>query len=141
MLTGCVNTPRQAAVTGATLNVVRAGRYGFAAVGTHEQVVVLRDVVMGAGQESFSITRAIMAELCPRGTRLRCDGDDPDGLRQKARQQLGLDPAEDKRWQTAAVFWCPAELLDVVLPDYGQWRLRQEDSPREQPTEGSGDSG
>ena len=132
---------RQGAGAGATLNVVRAGRYGFAAVGTHEQVIALRDVVMGAGQESFSITRAIMAELYPRGMRLRYDGDDPDGLRHKARQQLGLDPAEDLRWQTAAEFWCPAELLDVVLPDYSHWRLRQEDGPGEQPASGSGDSG
>jgi hypothetical protein len=127
-------------VAGATLNVVRAGRYGFAAVGTHELVIALRDVVLGAGQESFSITRAIMAELFPRGTRLRYDGDDPRGFRHKARRQLRLDPAEDKRWQTAAEFWCPAELLDVVLPDYRQWRLRQEDGPREQPTNGNGDS-
>ena len=107
-------------MAGATLNVMRAGRYGFTAVGTHQQVIAVRDVVMGAGQESFSITRAIMAELFPRGTRLRYDGDDPQGLRHKARQQLGLDPADDKRWQTAAEFWCPAELLDVVLPDYSQ---------------------
>jgi hypothetical protein len=119
---------RQAAVGNAMLGVMLARRYGFAAVGTHEQAVALRDVVMGAGGESFSITRAIMAELYPGGTRVRYEGNDPEGARQQARQRLGLDPAEDKRWETAAEFWCPAELLDVVLHDYDQWRLRQEDS-------------
>jgi hypothetical protein len=131
---------RQAAVADATLGVVQAGRYRFAAVGTHEQVIALRDVVIGAGGESFSITRAIMAELYPRETRVRYDGDDPEGLRQKARQQLGLDPAEDNRWETAAEFWCPAELLDVVLHDYSQWQLRQEDAPGKEPVGGCGES-
>jgi hypothetical protein len=96
-------------------------------------------VVVGAGGE-FSITRAIMAELYPLGARLRHDGDDPEGFRQKAGQQLGLDPAEDKRWETAAEFWCPAELLDVVLYDYSQWRLRLQDGPGEEPVGDWGES-
>lgn len=50
---------RQAAVANAMLGVVQAGRCGFAAVGTHEQVIALRDVVMRVGEESFSITRAV----------------------------------------------------------------------------------
>lgn len=28
----------------------------------------------------------------------------------------------------ARQFWCPAKLLDVVLPDYEEWLLRQEGS-------------
>jgi hypothetical protein len=141
MLTGRVSTPGRLPSRGNILGIVQAGRHGFAAVGTHEQVIALRDVVVGTGGQSFSITRAIMAELYPRGSRLKYEGDDREEFRQKARQQLGLDPAEHERWEAAAEFWCPAELLDVVLPDYSQWRLRQQRGLGEEPVGGCGESG
>ena len=111
---------------GVALEVVAAGRYGFAAVGTHRQVIALRDVVMAAG-ESFAITCAIMAELYPDGQLLSYEGGDPGAFREQASARLGLDPADDDRWEPTRQFWCPAKLLDVVLPDYDEWPLRQED--------------
>ncbi len=57
---------RQGSAADGVLEVAAAGRYGFAAVGAHRQVIALRDVVMADG-ESFAITRAIMAELHPLG--------------------------------------------------------------------------
>jgi hypothetical protein len=110
----------------APLDVTAAGRHGFAAVGTHQQVIALRDVVMAAGG-SFTITRAIMAELHPDGQVLSYEGGDPVAFREQFRTRLGLDPADDDRWQSARQFWCPARVLDVVLPDYEEWSLRQED--------------
>jgi hypothetical protein len=57
---------RQAEGRDGALEVAAAGRHGFAAVGTHQQVIALRDVVIPAG-ESFAITRAVLAELHPDG--------------------------------------------------------------------------
>lgn len=57
---------RQGSAADGVLEVAAAGRYGFAAVGAHRQVIALRDVVMADG-ESFAITRVIMAELYPDG--------------------------------------------------------------------------
>jgi hypothetical protein len=105
------------------LGVAAAGRYGFAAVGTHQQVIALRDVVMEAG-ESFAITRAIMAQLYPGGQLLSYQGGDPGAFREQAMARLGLDPADDDRWEPARQFWCPARVLDVVLADNGEWPLR-----------------
>src|SRR5258708_2453093 len=59
-----------------TLEVAAAGRYGFTAAGTHQQVIALRDVVLAAG-ESFAITRAIVAELNPDGQLLSYQAGDP----------------------------------------------------------------
>lgn len=101
-----------------------AGRYGFAAVGTHQQVIAVRDVVMSAG-ESFAITRAIMAALYPDGQLLSYEGGDPGAFGEQARARLGVDPADNDRWEPARQFWCPAGVLDIVLADYGMWPLRQ----------------
>jgi len=79
------------------LEVAAAGRYGFAAVGAHRQVIALRDVVMADG-ESFAITRAIMAELYPDGQLLFYKGGDPGAFRQEVKERFGLDPADDDRW-------------------------------------------
>jgi hypothetical protein len=117
---------RQGAAGNGALQAAAAGRYGFAAVGSHQQAIALRDVVMAAG-ESFAITRAIMAELYPDGQLLSYQGGDPDAFREQARARLGLDPADDGRWQAARQFWCPARLLDMVFTDYSQWSLRQDD--------------
>jgi hypothetical protein len=84
---------RQAA---AVMDIVQAGRYGWSAVGTHQQAVALRDAVIGGG-ESFAITRAIMGERYPEGLLLCYEGDDPQGFRERARARLGLDPADDDR--------------------------------------------
>jgi hypothetical protein len=73
---GCA---RQGATGDESLPVVSAGRYGFAAVGTHRQVIALRDVVVAVG-ESFALTRAIMAELYPDGLVLSYEGGGPGGL-------------------------------------------------------------
>jgi hypothetical protein len=94
--------------------------------GAHRQVIALRDVVMADG-ESFAITRAIMAELYPDGQLLFCKGGDPGAFRQEVKERPGLDPADDDRWELTRQFWCPARMLDVVLTDYSQWQLRQED--------------
>jgi len=107
------------------LEVAAAGRYGFAAVGTHQQVIALREVVMPAG-ESFAITRAIMAELHPHGQLLFYEGGEPQAFREQAKAGLGFDPADDDRWDSARQFWCPARVLDILLADYGEWPLRQE---------------
>ncbi len=107
------------------LEVAAAGRYGFAAVGTHQQVIALRDAVMPAG-ESFAITRAIMAELYPHGQLLSYAGGDPGAFREQARARLGFDPVDDDRWESARQFWCPARVLDILLAGYGEWPLRQE---------------
>jgi hypothetical protein len=117
---------RQGSAADGVLEVAAAGRYGFAAVGAHRQVIALRDVVMADG-ESFAITRAIMAELYPDGQLLFYEGGDPGAFRQKVKERLGLDPADDDRWELTRQFWCPARMLDVVLTDYSQRRLRQED--------------
>jgi hypothetical protein len=103
-----------------------AGRYGFAAVGAHHQVIAVRDVVMAAG-ESFAITRAIMAELYPDGQLLSYQGNNPETFRHQATTQLGLDPADDGRWEPARQFRCPARMLDVLLANYENWALRQAD--------------
>jgi hypothetical protein len=116
---------RRGAAGAEALTVVAAGRYGFAAVGTHRQVIALRDAVM-AGGESFAITRAIMAELYPDGQLLSYQGSAPDTFREQARTRLGVDPADDPQWQPARQFWCPARVLDTVLTDYDQWTLRQD---------------
>jgi hypothetical protein len=92
----------------------------------HRQVIALRDVVM-AGGESFAITRAIMAGLYPDGQLLFCKGGDPGAFRQEVKERLGPGPADDDRWELTRQFWCPARMLDVVLTDYSQWQLRQED--------------
>lgn len=113
------------------LEVTAAGRYWFAAVGTHRQVTALRDVVMLAG-ESFAITRAIMAELHPDGQLLSYEGADPAAFREQARARVGLDPADDDQWESARQFWCPARVLDIVLADYGEWALRQENGGAEE---------
>jgi hypothetical protein len=107
------------------MEVMTAGQYGFAAVDIHQQVIALRDIVMAAG-ESFAITRAIMADLYPDGQLLSYEGGDPGAFREQASTRLGLDPADDDRWEPARQFWCPAKFLDVVLPDYEEWLLRQE---------------
>ena len=117
---------RQGSAADGVLEVAAAGRYGFAAKGAHRQVIALRDVVMADG-ESFAITRAIMAELYPDGQLLFCKGGDPGAFRQEVKERLGLDPADDERWELTRQFWCPARMLDVVLTDYSQWQLRQED--------------
>ncbi len=116
---------RQGASRHGRLEVAAAGRYGFAAVGTHQQVIALRDVVMQVG-ESLAITPAIMAELYPDGQMLSYEGGDPGAFREQARARLGLDPADDDRSESARQFWCPAKVLDIVLGDYGEWPLRQE---------------
>jgi hypothetical protein len=64
----------RASTGGEPLDVMEAGRYGFAAVGTHEQVIALRDAALAAGGESFAITRAILAELFPRRSAGRLRG-------------------------------------------------------------------
>jgi hypothetical protein len=117
---------RQGAAGDRPLEVLAAGRYGYAAVGTHRQVIALRDAVM-AGGESFAITRAIMAELYPGGQLLSYQGSDPGPFRQEIRERLGLNLADDDRWELTRQFWCPARVLDVVLTDYSQLQLRQED--------------
>jgi hypothetical protein len=116
---------RRGAARDGALEVAAAGRYAFAAVGTHRQVIALRDVVM-AGGESFAITRAIMAELYPDGHLLSYRGSDPGAFREQARGRLGVDPADDDRWEPTRQFWCPARLLDAVLADYEEWALCQE---------------
>ncbi len=63
---GATQYARQGSAADGVLEAAAAGRYGFAAVGGHRQVIALRDVVMADG-ESFAITRAIMAELYPDG--------------------------------------------------------------------------
>jgi len=55
---------RRGAAGHGALEVATAGRYGFAAGGTHQQVSALRDAVLPAG-ESFAITRAIMGGAVP----------------------------------------------------------------------------
>jgi hypothetical protein len=105
---------------------MEAGQYGFAAVGTHQQVIALRDAVIAAGG-SFAITRAVMAERFPDGRQVVYEGSDPGGFREQARSRLGFDPAEagqQGRWELAHEFVCPARVLDVVLHDYSQWPLR-----------------
>jgi hypothetical protein len=104
----------------------RPGGTGSRPWGAHRQVIALRDVMMADG-ESFAITRAIMAELYPDGQLLFYKGGDPGAFRQKVKERLGLDPADDDRWELTRQFWCPARMLDVVLTDYSQWQLRQED--------------
>ena len=89
-------------------------------------MIALRDVVMADG-ESFAITRAIMAELYPDGQLLFYKGGDPGAFHQEVKERLGLDPADDDRWELTRQFWCPARMLDVVLTDYSQWQLCQED--------------
>jgi hypothetical protein len=113
------------------LEVAAAGRFGFAAVGTHQQVIALRDVVMAAG-ESFAITAAITAELYPDGQLLSYQDSNPGAFREQARARLGLDPADDDRWEPARQFWCPAKVLDVVLADYGEWPLCQDNGRADQ---------
>jgi hypothetical protein len=110
----------------APLEVTAGGRYGFAAVGTSRNVIALRDVVMAAG-ESFAITRAIMAELYPNGQMVSYQGSDPKAFREQALTRLGFDPADDHRWDLARQFWCPAQVLDVVLTDCETCALRQAD--------------
>ncbi len=73
------------------LEVAAAGRYGFATVGAHRQVIALRDVVM-AGGESFAITRTITAELYPDGQLLFYKGGDPGAFRQELRSDLDSTP-------------------------------------------------
>ncbi len=119
---------RAAAVGGKALRVMAAVRHGWSAVGAHEQVIALRDAVMRGG-EAFAITRAVFSELHPDGARVQYQGADPEGFREQAERRLGMDPAEDDRWETAREFWCPASVLDVVLYDYSEWRVRQEDGP------------
>jgi hypothetical protein len=68
-----------------------AGQYGFAAVGTHRQVIALRDIAVAAG-ESFAITRASMAEMHAGGQLLSYEGGDPGAFREQASTRLGLDP-------------------------------------------------
>ena len=80
-----------------------------------------------ADGEPFAITRAIMAELYPDGQLLFYKGGDPGAFRQEVKERLGLDSADDDRWELTRQFWCPARMLDVVLTDYSQWQLRQED--------------
>jgi hypothetical protein len=109
-----------------TLEVTAAGQYGFAAVGTHRQVIALRDVVMADG-ESFAITRAIMAELYPGGALVTYRGGHPAAFCEQALTRLGFDPAADPRWDQARQFQCPARLLDAVLADPDTWHLRQQD--------------
>jgi hypothetical protein len=82
--------------------------------------------------ESFAITRAIMAELYPDGQLLSYEGDDPRAFRGHARARLGLDPADDDRWESARQFWCPARVLDIVLANYGEWPLLQENGLSEE---------
>jgi hypothetical protein len=113
------------------LEVAVAGRYGFAAVGTHQQVIALRDVVMLVGG-SFAITRAIMAELYPGGQLLFYEGGDPAAFREQARARLGVNPADDDRWESGRQFWCPARVPDIVLANYGEWPLRQENGRTEE---------
>ena len=67
-----------------------------------------------------------MAELYPDGQVLSYEGDNPPGFRKQAKARLGLDPAEDDRWERTRAFRCPARLLDVTLSDPGEWPLRQE---------------
>ena len=122
---------RRGAAEDEALEVAAAGQSGFAAVGTHQQVIALRDVVTEAS-ESFAITRAIMAELYPDGQLLSYEGGDPGAFREQARARLWLDPAEDDRWEPRREFWCPARVLDVVLSDYGEWRLREENGRADQ---------
>jgi hypothetical protein len=93
-------------------------------VGTHQQVIALRDVVMSAG-ESFAITRAIMAALYPDGQLLSYEGSDPGAFGEQAWARLAVDPADDDRWESARQFWCPVRVLDIVLADYGEWPLHQ----------------
>ena len=119
---------RQAGTDDAVLVVIQAGRYGWSAVGTHEQAIALRDAVIDGG-ESFAITRATMAELHPDGQKLRYEGDDRAVFREQVIARLGFDPAEDNRWEMAGEFLCPARLLDVVLHDLGGWTVRQEPGP------------
>jgi len=82
---------RQGSAADGVLEVAAAGRYGFAAVGAHRQVIALRDVVMADG-ESFAITRAIMAELYPDGQLLFYKGGDPGAFRQEVKERLDSTP-------------------------------------------------
>lgn len=122
---------RRGAAGDGALQVAAAGRYGFAAVGTHQQVIALRHAVLPAG-ESFAITRAIMAELHPDGQQLTYEGSDPRAFCEQARTRLGLDPAEDDRWEQARQFRCPATLLDVLMAGFEEWRLRQDNGRADQ---------
>lgn len=110
---------RHGASADGALEVPAAGRYGFAAVGTYQQVIALRDMVMSAG-ESFTTTHAIMADLHPDGQLLSYEGGDPGAFGEQAWARLGVDPADDDRWEPARQFWCPARVLDIVLADYGE---------------------
>ncbi len=80
-----------------------------------------------ADGESFAITHAIMAELNPDGQLPFYNGGDPGAFRQETKERLGLDPADDDRWELTRQFWCPARMPHLVLTDYSQWRLRPED--------------
>ena len=83
---------------------------------------------MAAG-ESLTITHAIMAELHPDRQLLSYEGGDPGAFGEQARARLGVDPADDDRWESARQFWCPARVIDIVLADYCEWPLRQGDLP------------
>jgi len=115
---------RQASADGARVDVMQAGRYGWSAVGTHKQVIAVRDAVMTGG-ESFVITRAVTAELYPDGRLLAYEGDSPPAFREQTRARLGFDPAGDDRWEPKRAFSCPARILDVILLDPAEWPLRQ----------------
>jgi hypothetical protein len=67
----------------------------------------------------------VRTELYPDGQVLSYDGADPGAFREQARTRLGLDPANDDGWQPKRQFRCPARVLDVVLPAYEEWLLRQ----------------
>jgi hypothetical protein len=45
-----------------------------------------------------------MAELYPLGELLCYQGNDPQTFRQEATTRLGLDPADDDRWELARQF-------------------------------------
>ncbi len=61
-----------------------------------------------------------MAGLYPDGQLLFYKGGDPGAFRQEVKERLGLDPADDDRWELTRQFWCPARMLDVVLTNYSR---------------------
>jgi hypothetical protein len=98
---------RAAAVGGTALRVMAAGRYGWSAVGAHEQVIALRDAVLRGG-ESFAITRAVFSELYPDGTRVQYEGADPEGFREQAERRLRKYPWQECGCRPAGTVSAPA---------------------------------
>src|SRR5215470_14668263 len=87
---------RQGASGDGALEVAAAGRYGFAAVGMHQQVIALRDVVMPAVSRSGSRVRSWlsctrMGSRCSTRAAIR-------GLPRAGQGAARSRPADADRW-------------------------------------------